>query len=141
LRESSVFVDLKLYRQIVTIMGQSNPVIVGFCYALISGNHVFLLLMLFEKHLWNILTTARLAIHLQVDGANALEIRAVHSPKCIVWCAVVCTYVILRLKYSKYLIVYIFDCILKYSSILTSRGRWRTKSVKIILGGIWYNAI
>jgi hypothetical protein len=31
-------------------------------------------------------------MHLQFDiSANALEIRAVQSPKCIVWCAVNCT--------------------------------------------------
>jgi hypothetical protein len=37
-------------------------------------------------------STARYAIHLQFDiSATALEIRAVRSPKCIVWCAVDCT--------------------------------------------------
>jgi hypothetical protein len=38
-------------------------------------------------------STARHAIHLQFFiSANALEIRAVQSPKCIVWCAEDCTY-------------------------------------------------
>jgi hypothetical protein len=37
-------------------------------------------------------STARHATHLQFDiNANALEIRAVHSPNCIVWCDVDCT--------------------------------------------------
>jgi hypothetical protein len=37
-------------------------------------------------------STAHSAIYLQLDIiANALEIRAVQSPKCIVWCAVDCT--------------------------------------------------
>jgi hypothetical protein len=38
-------------------------------------------------------STARHALHLQFDiSANALDIRVVQSPKCIVWCAVDCTY-------------------------------------------------
>jgi hypothetical protein len=37
-------------------------------------------------------STASHAIHLQFDiSANALDINAVLSPKCIVWCAVDCT--------------------------------------------------
>jgi hypothetical protein len=37
-------------------------------------------------------STARHAITLQLDiSANALEIRVVQSPKCIVWCVVDCT--------------------------------------------------
>jgi hypothetical protein len=37
-------------------------------------------------------STALPAIHLQLDiRANAFEIRALKSPKCIVWCAVDCT--------------------------------------------------
>jgi hypothetical protein len=36
---------------------------------------------------------ARRAIHLQLDiKANPLEIRAVQSPTCIVWCPVDCTF-------------------------------------------------
>jgi hypothetical protein len=39
-------------------------------------------------------STARHAIHLQFDiSATAFEIRAVKSAKCIVWCAVDCTYI------------------------------------------------
>jgi hypothetical protein len=37
--------------------------------------------------------SARQAIHLQCDiSANVLEIKTVRSPKCIVWCAVYCTW-------------------------------------------------
>jgi hypothetical protein len=38
-------------------------------------------------------STARYTIHLQFDiSAIAFEIRAVESSKCVVWCAVDCTY-------------------------------------------------
>jgi hypothetical protein len=38
-------------------------------------------------------STARHAVHLRfVISSNALEIRAVQSPKCMIWCAVDCTF-------------------------------------------------
>jgi hypothetical protein len=51
------------------------------------------LIFLLQSNVIKIQSTARQAIHLQFDiSANALEIRAVQSPKCIVCYAVVCTF-------------------------------------------------
>jgi hypothetical protein len=44
------------------------------------------------EHVLIVWSTVRHAIHLQFNiSANALDIRSVQSPKCIVWCAVDCT--------------------------------------------------